>query len=208
MPAGTRHIVILSATEREQQPLRESLAGLPYAGPVDWRVTGMGAGAAAYGTLKAITRYKPALLIQAGIAGAFPDRKVELGDVVFVEFDRQADLGAWREETGRFECFAAQGSGGNEISCPYIESLGLQGLFPAIAARSVNTACSPLLTTGDEVVESMEGAAFFSVCRAEEVPFLQVRSISNRVGDPRDGWKIDEALVALAEGLKRLLTKL
>lgn len=205
MPAGARHIVILSATELEQRPLREALADLPHAGPVDWMVTGMGAGAAGYATLKTITRYKPALVIQAGIAGALPDRNVEVGDVVLVGRERQADLGAWRAESGRFEPFGGEGRG---IDCPYIESLGLEGLFPVVAGRSVNTACSPVLLAAEEAVESMEGAAFFSVCRAEGVPFLQVRSISNRVGDPRAAWKIDEALIALAAGLKKVMAKL
>jgi futalosine hydrolase len=52
----------------------------------------------------------------------------------------------------------------------------------------------------------MEGAAFFYVCSKEKIPFLALRSVSNRV-EPRDKekWNIHLALDNLSEKLKEVL---
>ena len=44
-------------------------------------------------------------------------------------------------------------------------------------------------------VESMEGAAFMSACLMHQVPFAQVRAVSNIVERRnRDAWKMAEAI--------------
>ena len=49
-------------------------------------------------------------------------------------------------------------------------------------------------------IESMEGAAMHYVCLQENIPFLQIRSISNHVGErDRSKWKMKEAI----ENLKK-----
>jgi futalosine hydrolase len=54
-------------------------------------------------------------------------------------------------------------------------------------------------------VESMEGAAFFYVCRLQQVNCIQVRAVSNMVkARDRKSWKTSEAIDAL-EGLCGLL---
>lgn len=195
-------ITILTATALEQRPLRERL-GNRFAGhDLCWAIGGMGAGATAYATLKAIRDSGPELIILAGIAGALPLRHVEPGDVLLVGSDHQADLGAWRPETGGFEPFGQRPEAA-VIGCPYTDRFG--GLFRVVPGRSVNMACAPLPIRDGEAVESMEGAAFFAVCTAEGVPFLQLRAISNRVGDSRAEWQVPRALGALADGVERLI---
>jgi len=51
-------------------------------------------------------------------------------------------------------------------------------------------------------IETMEGATFFYICSKEKIPFLAIRSISNRV-EPRnkDKWNIPLALNNLSEKL-------
>lgn len=195
-------IVILTATELEQRPLRDRLGDHPTCPQLVWRIGGMGAGATGAATLRIVRDLQPAVIVQAGIGGALPHASLNLAEVVLVGSDFQADLGAWRSESRRFEPFA-QRPEALPIPCPYAEPLREQ--FRIVAARSVNTACAPVPLRGDEAVESMEGAAFFGVCRDERVPFFQLRAISNRVGDPRDAWHISEALQSLADGLVRLL---
>lgn len=198
-------VVILTATELEQKPLREPL-GDSYAGhELLWHVGGMGAGATAAATLRIIRDQQPGLIIQAGIAGALPRKHLAVTDTVLVGSDCQADLGAWRPETGCFEPFGTLPEA-KVIVCPYAEPL--REHFRVVAARSANSACSPLPLRGGEALESMEGAAFFEVCRAEKVSFLQVRSVSNRIGDPRAQWRIPEALNALSDGVRKLLENL
>lgn len=197
-----QNVVLLTATGEEQAPLRDRLGTSDAACALRWHVGGMGAGATACSTYRLIRERKPDLIIQAGIAGSLPGKRLAVTETVLVGSDYQADLGAWRPETGRFEPFSHLPEAA-VIACPYTEPL--RGDFRIVAARSANSACSPLPLRGDEAIESMEGAAFFSVCRAEKIPFLQIRSVSNRVGDPRPLWRIPEALDALAEGLRRLL---
>lgn len=58
----------------------------------------------------------------------------------------------------------------------------------------------------DGPVEAMEGFAVLRACALAGVPAVEVRAVSNEVGqDDRSRWRIAEALQALAEALPRLL---
>jgi len=49
-------------------------------------------------------------------------------------------------------------------------------------------------------VESMEGAAFMYACLIHEVPFAQIRCVSNVVERRnREAWRLGEAIDSLAE---------
>ena len=50
----------------------------------------------------------------------------------------------------------------------------------------------------------MEGAALFAMAESLGLRAVEVRAISNRVGDSFDKWSVDEAVEALARELKRL----
>ena len=53
-------------------------------------------------------------------------------------------------------------------------------------------------------VENMEGAALFAMAEAMGFRAVEVRAISNRVGEPFEKWAVDEAVMALAKELKLL----
>jgi futalosine hydrolase len=58
-------------------------------------------------------------------------------------------------------------------------------------------------------IENMEGAAVHYVCLKENIPFVQIRSISNYVGDRnKKNWKIKEAVANLNTELIRLVESL
>ncbi|MNW18458.1 hypothetical protein D3C71_2180350 [compost metagenome] len=54
----------------------------------------------------------------------------------------------------------------------------------------------------------MEGAAFFHFCLQENVPFIELRAISNVVQPGHDDWDMDGAVSALHAALTQLLTQL
>ncbi len=55
----------------------------------------------------------------------------------------------------------------------------------------------------------MEGAAFHYVCISEGVPFMQLRGISNQVGERfKIKWKIKESIESLNENLMRIVLQL
>jgi futalosine hydrolase len=58
-------------------------------------------------------------------------------------------------------------------------------------------------------IETMEGAAFFYICSRENIPFLAVRAVSNRV-EPRnkEKWNIPLAISNLSLKLKEVLMSL
>lgn len=158
---------------------------------VRWVVSGMGATATAYATLKAITEHRPDIMVQAGIAGAYPTCGLHRGDVVQVASDHQADLGAWRGD--RFEPLEQQ---------RHTASITIDNL-PGVNALSANTACSPVvIRSSDQQIETMEGAAFLDVCSLEGVSSLQIRAISNFTTDPRHEWQIVPALEKLKDSLQ------
>ena len=53
-------------------------------------------------------------------------------------------------------------------------------------------------------IENMEGAALFAMSEAMGFRAVEVRAISNRVGESFDEWHLDDAIVALAAELKRI----
>src|SRR5690606_26021013 len=55
-------------------------------------------------------------------------------------------------------------------------------------------------------IETMEGAALHYVCLQENIPFVQLRGISNRVGE-RDKlqWKLNEAIENLHQQTDKFL---
>lgn len=180
-------IVIITPTEIEQRAVRSPLSD------VEWVVSGMGATATAYTTLRAIIDYHPRLIILAGIAGATPQSGLNSGDVVQVATDRQADLGAWRSD--HYQPFGIAITHAT-ATIPELSS---------VTARTVNTACSPIAEHREEdQIESMEGAPFFEVCAREGVAALQIRAISNLTNQPRAEWQIETALKNLGETLNKI----
>jgi len=78
-------------------------------------------------------------------------------------------------------------------------------VLPDAPILTIGTSAAVGATHGGAIVEAMEG---FGVLRAAElagVPAVEVRAISNAVGETnRSLWQLDTALEALAEALPRL----
>ena len=158
----------------------------------------------------------PDLIVNAGIAGSY-NNEIKIGDVVMPVSDCFADLGI--ETVDGYFTLAEAGlsdpdkypfTGGLiPASNRYVE-LARDYLRP-VKAITVNTATGSQETirrlTGkyNPDIETMEGAAFFYICAMEEIPFLAIRAISNRV-EPRnrDKWDIPLALTSLTARLKDL----
>jgi futalosine hydrolase len=92
---------------------------------------------------------------------------------------------------------------------PLLTSLSL----PKVKGVTVNKVSDSLLQKNQLVellnpaVESMEGAAFHYVCLHEKIPFLQMRSISNKVGDRnKANWNFKDAIINLDCELNKLIS--
>lgn len=205
-------ILLIAATEQEIDPVVSTHTG------ADLLITGVGVPATIYHLQKRLHQLDYDLVIQAGIAGSF-DEMIKPGQVVLVNKDRFADLGT--EEKGHFRSVFEYGLA-NPHEFPF-ENGWLLNSNPLLTASplqktsgvTINTISdSPvqkqtLMEQFNPGVESMEGAALHYVCLQEQVPFIQVRSISNPVGErDRSKWKMTEAVGNLNLELEKLILHL
>ena len=212
------HILLAAATTFEIQPTIEALgrktpSGIPHR--IEPSITGVGGIATTWSLMRQISRVRPDLIIQAGIAGCLRERKP--GEVFVIGEDRLADLGVWEDQRFRtlFDMQLADGDAmpysGGVLPNPYGPLLAATGL-ETVGGLTVNE-----ITTNAErirwyqqntpaVVESMEGGPLHYVCLREQVPFLQLRSVSNTVGvRDKTKWDIKLAIGRLNEELIALL---
>lgn len=171
-------------------------------------VGGVGLVATAIHATKTISTEKPDLALQIGIAGAFGD--IPLGSASLIESDCIGDQGVW-EENQFNDCFALNLSNGNNF--PYQANQLINETAKEFQSAQFNLASSVSvnqITTDPQMIdyyqnklqvqlESMEGAAFHWACLTEKIPFLQIRGVSNTVGERnKQHWKIKEALEVAA----------
>lgn len=220
------HILIVAATPFEILPLTQHLQqrfecpspGVYTRGElaVHTLVTGIGMVATAW----SLGRYlglapAPDLALNAGIAGAI-DRGLAPGDVVQVVTESIADLGV-EEADGRFVDLFELGLL-DPLVFPFAKGLlhnpGAEqyNFLPKAKGLSVNRVHGAQASIDalrerypDAQVESMEGAAFFYACLSANLPFLEIRSISNYV-EPRnrETWQVPLAI----ENLNRVLLEM
>jgi futalosine hydrolase len=182
----------------------------------DLLIGGIGQLKSTYAIQKQIHAKRPDLVIQAGIGGALS--KDDIGRVYVIGSEKIADLGLL-EKSGFTNIFEMGLSKENEFPFkdgrlinPYRYLLEWTAL-PLKDGVTVNEIKSSDFTGFQQyagpVVESMEGAALHYVCLMEKIPFLQIRSVSNVIGErDKTQWKMNEALKRLNETLISLIQKL
>ena len=206
-------VLLVAATEAEVAPTLQALRARPDAPDsplsVGVCITGVGLVAAAYELGKAVAAGHWDFVLGAGIAGSF-SKSLSLGDCVIVESEQLADFGA---EDGEdfIDIFSLGFVKANDppfkrrqLINPLSESPFALAHLPRVAGLSVTTVsgCEATiarrLTRYAASVESMEGAALHYVCLKEQIPFLQLRSISNYVTRrDRSAWRIADAIASL-----------
>jgi futalosine hydrolase len=218
-------ILVVTATTAEAETLKlipgikSTQEGISFRNhEISTLVTGVGSIATAWAMTKRFSSgFKPDLAINAGIAGSFRD-DLPAGEVVIPESDCFADAGI---DTGKnFLTLAEAGledpdqypfKGGRIIAeNKYVKEA--TGLLRPVTAITVNTSTGStetikrLISKYNPDIETMEGATFFYICSREEIPFLALRSISNRV-EPRnrEKWDIRLALNKLQIQLMEVL---
>jgi futalosine hydrolase len=211
-------ILIVSATIFELQPLLDELGvkstqtAKLNGHEIHFLHTGVGMVQTAYALTKEL-KNKYDLVINGGIAGSFY-RGIRVGEVVQVISDCMVEMGA--EDDEEFIRF-------NELNLPgkntfsnssHITTNTLDELKKVMGA-TVNkvhgneNSISLLLKRFDVEVESMEGAAVALVCEQENIPYLQIRAISNYVTKRnRDAWDIPQAIKNLNTALLNILNEI
>jgi futalosine hydrolase len=182
-------------------------------------VTGPGLTATAFALGFYFGQAKPDLAINAGVAGALT-RELTNGEVVEVTEEVFADLGAEEADGSRMDLFQMDLLMPDTL--PFQEGKlraphhAFAKDLPKVAGITVNMVHGSQPSI-DRVkarypkasIETMEGAAFFYACLIAEVPFIQIRAISNAV-EPRDRskWELSLAINNLSDSLKAILESL
>lgn len=186
---------------------------------VQFHQSGVGMLATAVSLTRLILEEKPNLIIQAGIAGSF-DTSVALGKVVLIKEESLADMGV--EEDGKwkdiFDLKLEKSSyppfERRKLPNPWLSEFNLLQL-PEVSAITINEISTnkeriqQLVKKYNPVTESMEGAALHYICRDATIPFIQIRAISNYIGERnKASWKIQEAITNLNQALLKYVDRL
>jgi futalosine hydrolase len=173
-------VLVVAATARELSGHEGLACGI---GPVE----------AAAQTARALADQRPDAVLHVGLAGGLG---LEPGTLVLGTESVYADIAAAIPVVDRAE--------------PNGELLAaLREAFPEAPAVPIATRAAVSARHDADSpfrVEAMEGFAVLRACELAGVPAVEVRVISNELGEPdRARWELERALDALAEALPRLL---
>lgn len=183
----------------------------------DVLITGVGMMATTYSLTKSILNKRPDFILQAGVAGCL-NEQLPLTKIVIIENENIGDLGV--EENASFKTlFDLKLVDRNSLPWKNgklsntVESLKSTGLtiVDGVTVNEISTNTDRIDYYKNQLnasVESMEGAALHYVALQEKIPFLQMRSLSNFVGErDKSKWLMDIAIANLNIELIRILTK-
>ena len=208
----TMQILLIAATEKEIEPFTATNL------KTDVLITGVGVPNTIYHLQKRLHQIDYDLIIQAGIAGTF-DQHILLGQTVFVKQDCFADLGIEEKEmytpifeTGFVDKNEFPFSHGWLVNTSaYLQTTDLS-LTKAITVNKISDSAlqnQQFIKQFNPEIETMEGAALHYVCLQENIPFIQLRTVSNFVGDrDKTKWKMKEAIENLNSELTTLINRL
>ena len=182
-------------------------------------ITGIGLTASTYSLTKQFALKKPGLVIQAGVAGCF-DLSVQLGEVVMVKQETIADQSVVELQKLKtlFDLKLVP-----QDQYPYKKgwlinphtTLLKQSKLKKVKGISVNQISTSkqmiqfYKETFNPVTESMEGAALHYTCLKQNIPFIQLRSISNYIGERnKKKWNMQDSIINLNNELIKLIEKI
>lgn len=194
-------ILLVSATQLE---IQEYLLSAPHH---DILITGVGMHHAIYELTQQLHGHHYDLVIQAGVAGAFEGTGLKMGDVVAVKQDAFGDAGSF--ENNEFHSLQSLGLTLDKDWITNQHSLLQKLKIPLVKAITINTITNympyvqALQKKWEPAIESMEGAALHFVCSKKNVPYIQLRAISNFVGERnKANWQLGTAVTNLNAALK------
>lgn len=218
--------LIVSATSQEIRPLLKELTLVKevsrnfysmklFSSQIDILISGVGMVATSFHLTSILSMYSYDRVINAGVAGTF-NPSIDLGSVFEVIQDQFAEIGA---ENGS-EFLSPLDLGFHEFNEFPFESgfllnpdSFLSASYPKARSITVNKihgseeAIAEVKKQFRPELESMEGAAFFYVCKMINTPCAQLRSVSNFIEKRnKPAWNISLAIDSLNKELINILT--
>ena len=210
-------LLLCASTEFEIRPVIDFINNQQFK-KVQILITGVGMVATTFALARSIAHDRPDFVLQAGVGGCL-DKRLPLSKIVLVENESIGDVGV--EEDGTFKTLFdlrlldknsfpwKEGKLTNNVDM--LKTTGLT-IVDGVTVNEISTNSLRIDYYRNQLnasVESMEGAALHYVALQENIPFLQMRSLSNFVGErDKSKWVMDIAIANLNIELERILTKL
>lgn len=216
-------VIISAATVAEWMPSFLNINAL-YTGEsqrlkLQYHQSGIGMLAASFALTKLAIEDKPDLIIQVGIAGTF-DQNLPLGSVVTINEETIGDLGVeeegkWKDlfdlklEKSSYHPFEKR-----KLPNQWLGKYNLLGLkeVSGITVNEISTnteRIQKLIKKYNPIIESMEGAALHYIARESNIPFIQIRAVSNYIGERnKANWEMKLAIDNLNQTLLQYIDRL
>lgn len=171
---------------------------------------GVGPSAAAAVTATALAMGHYDVCINIGVAGTFRDGGLDVTGIAVASELVAADLGAWAPD-GFIDLGAMglDGSGGVKPPAPWVSFVAdrLSALPVAVGKVLTLSAMTGTDARADElfekhgaVAEAMEGTGMAEAAMHHSTPVMEIRTMSNLVGDrDREVWELQPALARISE---------
>jgi futalosine hydrolase len=192
--------------------VRAELRGFTQREGIEVAACGVGPVEAAAGTARALALARYDAVVNAGIGGAFRGR-ARIGDAVLVAEERFADLGL--EDGGPLvlpggERLIDRTHASDDLLARCVGLPFAVGSGVTVARVTTTDATAQRLALAyDADVESMEGFAVLRACERAGVPALELRGVSNYVGDRASGgWDFAAGSRAAVAALELLVDRL
>lgn len=192
--------------------VRAELRGFAERPDIEVVVSGVGPVEAAAACARAVATARYDAVVNAGIGGAFRGR-ARIGEALLVAEERFVDLGL--EGGGPLllpagerivdRAFASDDAIARCAGLPYRIASGVT----VARVTTTDATAARLALEYDADVESMEGFAVLRACERAGVPAIEVRGISNYVGDRKtSGWDFAAGSRAAVAALEALVDRI
>jgi futalosine hydrolase len=190
-------------------------------------ITGPGTANTVHGLTIAIAAKRPALILQTGCGGGFGEAGIKNGDVAVASEEIDVHLGLEpdgpEDAIGALDFPMIKKPGREIFNCYPVDARehgrAVKGLKAALAGSGVNVFSGPFITVATvtasvtrarhlhqhhgALVENMEGAGAAHVAALYEIPFIEIRAVSNQVGDrDKNRWDLPLAFKNCAQAVR------
>ena len=224
-------ILVTAAEEQELQRAKRALemvrGSRDVKAQVEFRLTGIGAVQACHCVTREVVAAAASgepynLVVNLGIAGSYDLEAFPIGSAAVISREHFADLGFGSEE-GFSDLFQygilekddfpyTKGALARQL-LPYphiekvLEKYGAGAGATVQCVTGTQARCNEIVAMYDPQIESMEGAGVYYAALMEKVPFFELRTVSNAVGE-RDTskWESRAALDTLEECCREIFS--